>query len=186
MGVRWSRMSWTEKNELWTRWRHGESLRDIGHALRRATSVVYAAVGAEGGIAPRLRRRSRRALTTTEREELSRQLARGQSLRTISQILGRAPSTLSREVARNGGRGVDRATAADTQAWRRSRRPQPCRLSTLPTLRRAVASKLAQQWSPQQVSSWLRHTFPGDADNSRELSKPLAHCASTVLSGRRS
>ena len=157
MGVRWSRMSWTEKNELWTRWRHGESLRDIGHALGRATSVVYAAVEGEGGIAPRPRRRSRRALITTEREQLSRQLARGQSLRTIGRILGRAPSTLSREVARNGGRGVYRATADDTQAWRRSRRPQPCRLSTRPTLRRAVARKLAQQWSPADLGLASTH-----------------------------
>jgi len=164
MGVRWSRMSWSEKNELWARWRHGESLRDISRALRRVSSAVYDAVGAEGGIAPRPRRRSRRALTMTEREEISRQLARGVSLRTISQRLGRAPSTLSREVARNGGRGVYRAAFADRQAWRRSRRPQPCRLSTRPALRGAVAGKLAQQWSPQQISGWLRHTFPSDPD----------------------
>jgi IS30 family transposase len=157
-------MSWSEKNELWRRWRRGESLRDIAHALRRASSVVYAAVGAEGGIAPRPRQRSRLALTTTEREEISRQLARGQSLRAISRMLGRAPSTLSREVARNGGRGIYRAAVADGQAFRLSRRPQPCRLSTRPTLRRAVAQKLAQQWSPQQISGWLRHTFPSDPD----------------------
>ena len=164
MGVRWSRMSWSEKNELWTRWRRGESLRDIARALRRVSSAVYDAVGAEGGIAPRPRRRSRRALTTTEREEISRQLARGVSLRTISHMLGRAPSTLSREVSRNGGRGVYRAAVADRQAWRRSRRPRLCRLSTRPGLRRAVACKLAQQWSPQQISGWLRHTFPSDPD----------------------
>ena len=162
MGVRWSRMSWSEKNELWKRWRRGETLRDIAHGLRRAPSVVYAAVGAEGGIAPRPRRRSRIALTTTEREEISRQLAQGQSLRTISRILRRAPSTISREVARNGRRGVYRAAVADAQAWRRSRRPQPCRLSSRPALRRAVAQKLAPQWSPQQISGWLRRTFPSD------------------------
>src|SRR5919112_2297803 len=109
MGVRWSRMSWSDRNELWARWRRGESLRDIAHALRRASSVVYATVGAEGGIAPRPRQRSRLALTTTEREEISRQLARGQSLRAISRMLGRAASTLSREVTRNGGRGNYRA-----------------------------------------------------------------------------
>ena len=125
MGVRWSRMSWSEKNELWKRWRRGETLRDIAHALRRAPSVVYATVGAEGGIAPRPRRRSRITLTTTEREEISCQLARGQSLRTISRILRRAPSTISRAVARNGGRGAYRAAVADTQAWRRSRRVAP-------------------------------------------------------------
>src|SRR5687768_7425053 len=97
MGVRWSRMSWNEKNELWARWRRGESLRDIARALRRVSSAVYDAVGAEGGIAPRPRRRSGLALTTTEREEISRQRACGLSLRTVSQTLGRAPSTLSRE-----------------------------------------------------------------------------------------
>lgn len=164
MGVRWTRMSWSEKNELWGRWRRGESLRGIAQALRRASSVAYAAVGAEGGIAPRPRQRSRLALTTTEREEISRQLARGQSLRAISRMLGRAPSTLSREVARNGGRGAYRAAVADAGAWRRSRRPQSCRLSTRPALRRAVAQKLAQQWSPQQISGWLRRTFPSDPD----------------------
>jgi IS30 family transposase len=157
-------MSWSEKNELWTRWRRGESLRDIARALRRVPSAVYDAVGAEGGIAPRPRRRSRLALTTTEREEISRELARGMSLRTISDMLGRAPSTLSREVARNGGRGTYRAAVADRHAWRRSRRPQPCRLSLRPALRRTVAGKLAQQWSPQQISGWLRHTFPSDPD----------------------
>lgn len=164
MGVRWSRMSWSEKNELWKRWRRGETVCDIAHGLRRAPSVVYAAVGAEGGIAPWPRRRSRIALTTTEREEISRKLAQGQSLRTISRVLRRAPSTISREVARNGGRGVYRAAVADAYAWRRSRRPQPCRLSSRPALRRAVAQKLAQQWSPQQISGWLRRTCPSDPD----------------------
>jgi len=164
MGVRWSRMSWSERNELWTRWRRGESLRDIAHGLRRAPSVIYTVVAADGGIPPRLHRRSRFALSTTEREELSRQLACGHSLRAISRSLGRAPSTLSREVARNGGRRSYRAAAADGQAWRRARRPQRCRLSTHPALQRVVARKLARQWSPQQISGWLRRTFPSDAD----------------------
>jgi IS30 family transposase len=164
MGVRWSRLSWSEKNELWGRWQRGESLRDIAHALQRAPSVVYTAVETGGGIAPRPRRRSRLALTPTEREEVSRQLALGQSLRGISQLLNRAPSTVSREVVRNGGRGVYRASVADGRAWQRSRCPQPCRLSTRPARRRAVAHQLAQQWSPQQISGWLRCTFPSDPD----------------------
>jgi len=164
MGVRWSRMSWRETNELWKRWRRGETVSEIAHGLHRASSVVYAPVGAEGGIAPPPRRRSRIALTATEREEISRQLAQGRSLRAISRHLRRAPSTISREVARNGGRRVYRAARADTLAWRRSRRPQRCRLSTRPALRRAVAHKLAQQWSPQQISGWLRRTFPSDPD----------------------
>ena len=123
MGVRWSRMSWSEKNELWVRWRRGESLREISRALHRVSSAVYDVVGAEGGIAPRPRRRSRLALTTTEREEISRQMARGLSLRAISRLLGRPPSTLSREVARNGGRGLYRAAhrafsmATDVQVY---------------------------------------------------------------------
>jgi IS30 family transposase len=132
--------------------------------LHRVSSAVYDAVGAEGGIAPRPRRRSRLALTTTEREEISRRLAQGLSLRAVSTMLGRAPSTLSREVGRNGGRAVYRAAIADRCAWRRSRRPKRCRLVTYPALRRAVAAKLARQWSPQQISGWLRRTFPSDPD----------------------
>jgi transposase, IS30 family len=161
MGVRWSRMSWTEKNELWQRWRRGETLDQIAEALRRGSSAIYDYVGAEGGIAPRSRRRSRLALTTTEREEISRQLARGRSVRAIGRALGRAPSTISREVARNHGRDDYRAAPADRQAWRRTRRPKPCRLALRSALRRVVAAKLALQWSPQQISGWLRGTFPG-------------------------
>jgi IS30 family transposase len=161
MGVRWSRMSWDERNELWTRWRRGESLREIARALNRVSSSVYDIVGAEGGIAPRPHRRSRVALTTPEREEISRQLACGLSLRAIGLSLRRAPSTISREVARNSGRTLYRAATADRRAWQQGRRPRGCRLATHPTLRRAVASKLTRQWSPQQISGWLRHTFPG-------------------------
>jgi IS30 family transposase len=164
MGVRWSRMSWAERNQLWARWRRGESLRDIARALNRVSSSVYDIVGAEGGIAPRPHRRSRLALTTTEREEISRQLARGLSLRAISRSLRRAPSTISREVWRNSGRTLYRAAAADRRAWRQSRRPKQCRLVTRPALRRAVATQLARQWSPQQISGWLRHTFPSDPE----------------------
>ncbi len=164
MGVRWSRLSWSERNELWARWRRGQSLRDIARALRRVSSSVYDIVGAEGGVAPRPRRRSQLALTITEREEISRQLARGLSLRAISRVLRRAPSTISREVSRNHGRTLYRAALAERQAWSQSQRPKRCRLATHPALRRAVATKLAQQWSPQQISGWLRHTFPSDPD----------------------
>jgi len=153
-------MSWSEKNELWQRWRRGETLRQIAGALHRRSSAIYEYVGNEGGIAPRRRRRSRLALTTTEREEISRQLARGDSIRAIARVLGRAPSTISREVARNRGRAEYRAAAADRHAWRRTQRPKPCRLGARPALRRIVAAKLALQWSPQQISGWLRSTFP--------------------------
>lgn len=162
MRVRRPRLSWTEKHELWTRWRRGESLLAIAQALHRAPSWIYEVVGAEGGIAPTPRRRSRLALGPAEREEISRQLAQGHSLRAISRVVGRAPSTISREVDRNGGRALYRAAPADRRAWRHARRPKPCRLSLRPALRRVVAKKLAQQWAPQQISGWLRRVFPSD------------------------
>ena len=152
MGVRGSRMSWAEKNELWQRWQRGETLDQIALALHRSSSSIYDYVGAEGGIAPGPRQRSHLALTTAEREEISRHLARGASLRAIGDALGRAPSPISREVARNHGRADYRAATADWRAWRRTRRPKPCRLATRPALRRVVAAKLALQWSPQQIS----------------------------------
>jgi IS30 family transposase len=164
MGARWSRMSWSERNELWARWRRGETLEQIARALHRVSSSLYEVIGAEGGIAPPPRRRSRLALTTTEREEISRQLAQGRSLRAIGRTLGRATSTISREVTRNSGRALYRAAVADRRAWRQSRRPKRCRLATHPALRRAVATKLARQWSPQQICGWLRRAFPSDPD----------------------
>jgi IS30 family transposase len=104
------------------------------------------------------------ALTTVEREEISRGLVAGLSLRAISRDLRRAPSTVSREVRRNLGRASYRASRADDCAWERSRRPKPFRLATSPRLRRLVARKLALQWSPQQIAHWLRQTFPSDAE----------------------
>lgn len=157
-------MSWSEKNELWSRWRQGESLTTIAEGLHRVSSCVYNVVAADGGIAPRARHRSRWALTATEREDVSRGLAGGESLRAIGRRLGRAPSTISREVGRNGGRRLYRAAPADRRAWRQSRRPKPCRLAQRPALRRVIAAKLACQWSPQQIAGWLRQAFPSDAD----------------------
>ena len=117
-------------------------------------------VAAEGGIPPPPR--SRLALRVGEREEISRGLARGESVRQISRRLGRAPSTVSREVRRHGGRAHYRAAGADTSAWARPRRPKPCRLAQSPALRTLVALKLARNWSPQQIAGWLRETFPDD------------------------
>ena len=163
MRVRRTWMTWSQRNELWRRWRRGESLPQIARALERGVGRIYTIVTAEGGIAPVPRRRSPLALTTAEREEISRGLAQGASLRSIARGLGRAPSTVSREIERHGGAATYRAATADRRAWQRSRRPQPCRLATHPALRRAVAAKLQQQWSPQQISGWLRQTFPSDA-----------------------
>jgi IS30 family transposase len=104
------------------------------------------------------------ALSTAEREEISRGIARGGSIRAISRYLDRAPSTVSREIRRNGGSAWYRAARADRQAWRRSRRPRPCRLATRPALRALVAEKLAAKWSPQQIAGWLRVAFPSDPE----------------------
>ena len=157
-------MSWSEKNELWRRWRQGESLTEIASALHRVSSAVYTVVYAEGGIAPRPHRPSARGLSAVDREEVSRGLAQGLSLRAIAARLGRAPSTISREVDRNGGRSSYRAAPADRRAARARRRPQRCWLSQRPVLRRLVAAKLACQWSPEQIARWLSQTFPSDPD----------------------
>jgi IS30 family transposase len=162
MRVRRPWMSWGQRNELWQRWRAGESLSDIAKALQREPARISRIVEAEGGIAPPDRRRSRAVLSTTEREDISRGIARDASVRTIARGLGRAPSTISREIRRHGGRARYRAQRADRRAWARARRPKTCCLATRPPLRRAVAAKLACQWSPQQISGWLRTTFPSD------------------------
>jgi IS30 family transposase len=159
-----SRMTWREKNELWERWRRGESQAAIARGLHRLFTSVHAVVVAAGGVAPRPRRRAARALTDDERETISRQLAQGRSVRAIARQLQRAPSTVCREVGRNGGRARYRATAADRRAWRRARRPKPCRLRQRPRLRAVVAAQLACQWSPQQIAGWLRQAYPRDPD----------------------
>lgn len=164
MRVRRRWMSAGERNELWQRWRSGESVSAIARAMARHSARIYTIVAAEGGIAPPPRRRSRLALTTTDREEISRGLAGRESARAIARRLGRAPSTITREITRNGGRRGYRATGADRRAWTRARRPKRCRLQRHPRLCAAVAAKLACQWSPHQIAGWLRATFPSDPD----------------------
>ena len=156
------RLTLAEKTELWRRWRRGESLNAIGRALGRIAKVVRYEVARTGGIPPPARHRARLALALTEREAISRGLACGTSLRQISRQLRRAPSTVSREVRRHGGRRRYRAAAADAAAWARGRRPKRCRLATYPALRDAVATKLAHAWSPQQIAGWLRRAYPDD------------------------
>lgn len=164
MRVRRPWMSASERNELWRRWREGESLTDIARALERALAPIQRMVEAEGGIGRVARCRSRLALTTAEREEISRGIAGGESVRGMAHRLRRAPSTISREIRRHGGWRQYRAQTADRRAWARCRRPKVCRLATRPALRRAVAAQLAQQWSPQQIAGWLRAAYPGDAE----------------------
>ena len=149
-----------QRAELWERWKGGQCVADIARALeRRNKSGVYRVLASNGGIAPRARRRAARALRLEEREEISRGIAAGASIRRIARMLGRAPSTVSREVKRHGGRAAYRASDADTGAWERARRPKCCRLASHRRLRWRVAQKLALQWSPKQISGWLKREF---------------------------
>jgi IS30 family transposase len=150
----------SEKSELWERWRRGQCITDIARALeRRNKSGVYRVLALEGGISPRAHKRGQVALTLGEREEVSRGIAAGRSIRAIAARLERSPSTISREIGRNGGRSAYRASDANSCAWERALRPKPCRLATHPELRWRVAQKLALEWSPEQISGWLKREF---------------------------
>ena len=154
-----------QKADLWERWRTGQSAAAISRALeRRNKTGVERIVVLHGGIAPAPRRRAVSALRLEEREEISRGIAVGRSLRQIAQGLGRAPSTVSREIRRNGGSQAYRANRAERSAWERALRPKPCRLALHRELRWRVAQKLALQWSPEQISGWLKQEFPTDQD----------------------
>jgi IS30 family transposase len=151
-----------EMAEVWDRWEKGESLNAIARDLGRYHSAVQGALARSGGIRPLPRRRSRLALTLAEREEISRGMASGWSLRAIAAGLGRAPSTLSREIRRNGGRRSYRASGADQAAWDRARRPKIGKLAENRQLARTVAKKLRRQWAPEQIAGWLKRRYPGN------------------------
>ena len=151
-----------QKDEMWDRWQRGESLHSIGRAFDRPSSSIYGQLAPSGGIRPPPRQRSRLALTLSEREEISRGIASHLSLRTIAVQLGRSPSTISREIKRNGGYDSYRATQAEQAAWDRARRPQRCKLARHRTLSRIVAAKLRLNWSPEQIAGWLKNEYPGE------------------------
>ncbi len=151
-----------ERRELWQRWKRGESYGDIARALDRVPATIYCTIRRQGGVAPPERRRSRLALTLREREEISRGIAAGRLARRIAAWIGRAPSTVTREIGRHGGRSCYRAAEADERAWQDARRPQACKLAGDRTLRQLVATKLAQDWSPEQIAGWLKAEFPTD------------------------
>ena len=152
--------STAEKTELWDRWQRGESLRSIGRVFGKPSSSIYFQLAPYGGIRPAPRRRSRLALTLSEREEISRGIVARRSIRSMASLLGRSPSTVSREVCRNGGYDRYRAALADEQAWVRARRPKRCKLANSLWLRRAVARKLKLNWSPEQIAGWLKRVHP--------------------------
>lgn len=152
----------TQKALMWERWRKGESLQKIAQLFDRNHSAIQGILSITGGIQPQPRRRSRLALTLAEREEISRSVVTGESMRSIAANLGRAPSTISREITRNGGLDSYRASQADQMAWDQARRPKVCRLAENRTLARLVAEKLQLEWAPEQIAGWLKRTYPKD------------------------
>jgi IS30 family transposase len=158
------RIHYTESQKalMWERWQKGESLQQIAQLFDRNHSSIQGILAVTGGIRPAPRCRSRLALTLAEREEISRAVVAGHSMRSIATQLGRAPSTISREIKRNGGQESYRASQAEESAWDRGRRPKTCKLAQNRALARLVAGKLQLQWSPQQVAGWLKRTYPDD------------------------
>lgn len=151
-----------QKALMWDRWQRGESLQKIAQLFNRNHSSIQRILAETGGIRPASRCRSRLALTLVEREEISRSLVAGHSIRSIATSLGRAASTISRELARNGGQTSYRASAADQAAWDRAHRPKTCKLVANPELASIVAGKLQRLWAPEQIAGWLKHEYPGD------------------------
>jgi IS30 family transposase len=161
------RIYYTESQRalMWERWQKGESLQQIAQLFDRNHSSIERILAESGGIRPAQRCRSRLALTLAEREEISRAVVAGQSMRSLATLLGRAPSTISREIKRNGGQEYYRASQADLVAWDRAHRPKICKLVENRTLAHIVAGKLQLQWSPEQIAGWLKHTYPDDEND---------------------
>src|ERR1039458_4988182 len=155
-------LSAAQRTDIWGRWKAGESLHEIGRAFGLPHTSIHCLLSHHGGIVPAARRRSLLALTLAEREDICRGIASGASIRNIARHLERAASTVSREVARHGGRPVYRANEADSEAWESTLRPKPCLLASHVRLQKIVASKLILDWSPEQVSGWLKIQYPDD------------------------
>ena len=156
------KLSAMQRSEMWGRWKLGQSLHEIGRAFGKEHGVIHFMLAQRGGIAPAVHHRSLRTLTLAEREDISRGIASGSSIRGIAKGLKRAVSTVSREVARHGGRLLYRANEADHQAWDSALRPKVCLLAIHRKLQRIVASKLILDWSPEQISGWLKNQYRND------------------------
>jgi IS30 family transposase len=152
----------TQKAMMWDRWRQGETLHDIARLFDRHHTSVGNILGRTGGIRPAQRVRSSRVLSLSEREEISRAVIASRSMRSIAASLGRAPSSVSRELRRNGGSDLYRASNADQAAWHRAHRPKRCKLAQNRALARIVAQKLTTLWSPEQIAGWLKCAYPND------------------------
>lgn len=164
--VRRTRIIYTDSQKalMWDRWKKGESLQQIAQLFNRNHSSVQRILAESVGIRPPPCIRSSTALTLAEREEISRSIVAGDSMRTIARNLERAPSTISREIKRNGGIEAYLAAEADAATWNRAHRPKACKLLMNQQLANAVAAKLRQRWSPQQVAGWLKHIHPGNKE----------------------
>ena len=149
-----------DRAALWRMWHQGRSLHHIARTLSVKAPSVHLFLQKHGGIEPPRRTRAARVLSVHEREEISRGIGAGKSQRQIGRELGRSPSTISREIARNGGAERYRAQLADQAAWNRARRPKCCRLAREPQLCELVAEKLLMDWSPQQISGHLAERYP--------------------------
>src|SRR5258705_1063067 len=154
------KLSANQRIDMWCRWTAGQSLQEIGRALGKDHVSIQFMLSQRGGVIPAARSRSPLTLTLAEREDISRGIASGSSIREIAKGLQRAASTVSREVARHGGRPLYRASDADSEAWELALRPKTCRLATHGKLRTIVASKLILDWSPEQISGWLKIRYP--------------------------
>ena len=152
----------SQVNQMWALRRRGETIESMAQQLGRSSDTIYGWLRKHGGVAPAVRKRSSLQLSLTEREEISRGLAQGLSLRQIAYKLDRQPSTVAREVARNGGTAGYRAVQAEEAAFARAERPKVCHLAQRPVLAEAVAEKLSLRWSPEQISLWLKATYSHD------------------------
>jgi len=155
----------SQRSLMWDHWQKGDSLQQIAQLFDRNHPSIERILAESGGIRPAQRRRSRLALTLAEREEISRAVVAGQSIRSIAASLERAPSTISREIKRNGDRETYRASQADQAAWDRAHRPKTCKLVENSALAHIVAGKLQMRWSPEQIAGWLKHTYPDDEND---------------------
>ena len=172
---RCERLNADETRRLWDRWRQGDSIADIARGLERQPATVRWVLQSRGGISPPERRRSARVLSLAERESISRGLAQKLSFGQIAAALGRARSTISREVNRNGGCDAYRAEQADRRAWKNAQRPKTCVLADNDRLRYVVAAKLKQNWSPEQIARWLKLAYP--TDGTLHVSHETIYCS---------
>jgi DNA-binding CsgD family transcriptional regulator len=145
-----------DHRQVWAQYAAGQLPAEIGRSMGRPPDAIYSMIRKTGGIRPAPRIRSSIQLSLAEREEISRGLAAGASCRAIATVLGRSPSTITREINRNGGPARYRAVRADGAAWKASTRPKVPKLATSPELADVVAERLKQRWSPEQIAGWLR------------------------------